>query len=106
MADQKKPQDRLPKKVPEPEPAEYFTFTGIDGCVYTAPNKASDVLSMGWVRKNRHLDEMDYVMTIVEMLIGDDQDVLAAWDAIPLGTPQFKDAQRAVADYIGATLGE
>ena len=105
MADQKKPQDHLSKKV-KPEGSEFFTFTGIDGRDYTAPNKASDVLSMGWVRKNRRLDEMDYVMTIVELLIGDDDEVMAAWDAIPLGTPQFKDAQRAVADYIGATLGE
>ena len=106
MAEPKKPQDHKPKAEKKPAPGEYLTFHTADGREWTAQHKASEVLSMGWVRRNRDRSELDYVMSIVELLIGDDKETLAAWDSIPFGSAEYHDGQQAVSDYIGATLGE
>ena len=64
----KKPADRKPKKKDAPEA---FTFEH-DGEQYTF-KPTYDVLTPGWLRKNRRRDETDAFFTMVEALVQDDE---------------------------------
>lgn len=99
MAAPKKPQDRKPKKV-EPRPDEPFEFEH-DGETFTL-SAPSDVLTVGWARKNRHRTLEDQLFTLIEAIA--DKDALAAID--DMRKAEFEEFQRAFYAHSGISLGE
>lgn len=99
MATPRKPQDRKPKTV-EARPDEPFEFEH-DGQTYTlaAP---SDILTVGWARKNRHRTLDDQLFTLIEAIAEDD--ALAAIDE--MRKPEFEKFQHDFFAHSGITLGE
>lgn len=78
MPESKVPQDRKPKKATKNEDVvEPFTFTH-DGKEYTL--QSADILSVGFARKIRHLDQSSQFFEILEALA--DDDALAAIDGM------------------------
>ncbi len=95
----KKPQDRKPKKV-TPTPDEPFEFQhGGETFILAAP---SEVLTVGFARKNRNRDQMDQFFTIIEALA--DADTLAAID--DMKKDEFHQFQLDFYAHAGIELGE
>jgi hypothetical protein len=102
MAEIKQPSDRKPK-ADKVKATDYFSFQ-LDGETYTMPNKTNDIITFGFIRKNRRRDEIDYVMTCIEALSDGDDDILDKLDAM-----SNRDNKRFVEDFLahlGASLGE
>lgn len=94
---------------------EFFSFE-IGDKKYTMPLKTDEVMTPRWVRLHRHLDEMDYMMTLLEDLSGasdealsEEQrqaslDILEALDSS--SWPDHKRVQRELVKHLRATQGE
>ena len=82
------------------ENTQPFTFTW-DGKEYTIPGVKS--LPTGIIRKTRKIeDETDQAFTVLELLLGEDSEALAALDAMPAS-----DFSNVMIEWQkGATLGE
>lgn len=87
----KTPQDHLP---PATEP---FTWTASDGTEITLPPKS--VIKAGWMRRNRHREEVDIIFLAIEEHASTEQ--LAAIDDLSMG--DVGDLWNA---WMGATPGE
>lgn len=119
MPDPRTPQDHKSKSKKKVDAPERFSFEH-DGETYTFPSATLDVLTPGFIRKNRRRDETDYFMTIVEALCGQDpdakdrglskeqidegEDILDVIDGLPWKAHQR--IQQELQDHIGASLGE
>lgn len=100
MADVKQPSDRKPK-ADKVKASEYFSFE-LDGEEYTMAHKTNDIITFGFIRKNRRRDELDYVLTCIEAL--SDDTILDVLDKM-----SNKDTQKFQEDFLahlGASLGE
>jgi hypothetical protein len=117
MPPRKQPQDRRAKTRPaaegngtEPEAEEadeYFTFTDRHGNEHTAPRKTLDILTPGFIRRNRKLEETDFVFTAIEELCGDTKEGAAILEVIDhMERQEFLDFQDAFVKHLGATMGE
>lgn len=97
----KKPQDRKKSKAD----LEYFSFE-YDGETYAFEGSLSILTKPGFVRKNRHKDEMDILFTLLEEIAGDE--ALAVID--DMETKEFEtfatQFNKAIEEYQGASLGE
>jgi hypothetical protein len=108
MATPKTPQDHLPKASEngtEPEVDEFFEFTTDDGTTHRMVKPTLDVITPGYVRRNRNNQE-ELVWGAIEKLGGED---LLAWiDSLSGrdGMAQWKRFQNEFMEHIGASLGE
>lgn len=92
---------------------EFFTFT-IDGEEFTMPEKTLDVITFGFIRKNRRRPADDYAFTALEALAGADDSgtvrssegrrILAALDK--LDGAESSRIMQEFEDHLGAALGE
>lgn len=97
----KKPQDRKSKASAD----DTFSFTA-GGETFTSP-PLLDVLTPGYIRKNRKLEEADFAFTLVESLFGDNDDAMAALDADwRLFNRVQADLTKMIQEKTQATLGE
>ena len=103
----KQPQDHKAKTSQDlDELDEYFSFDH-DGKTYVMPNKTLDILTVGFVRKNRRRDETDFVFTCIEELAGEDkhgEEIIKIIDDMP--REEFKEFQKSFTEHLGAALGE
>lgn len=100
MAEPRQPQDHRAKQEPD---EGYFTFTA-GGQQYTMPNRTLDVITPGYNRKHRKLDDEDRLWTILEDLAGDDSKILDSFDGMT--RDEWEKLQRDLARHLGATPGE
>lgn len=70
------PADRKPARE-----EQHFSFE-IDGETYTFPVPVSKVTSPGFIRRNRHRDELDLGFTVFETLAGDTDEGKRCLEAI------------------------
>jgi hypothetical protein len=109
------PQDRKDKIKTVDDLDDYFSFE-LGGNTYVLPLKTKDVLTPGWVRKHRRLEETDYIMTLLENLCGVDmpdvslEDRKTGSDILNLldkaGWPDHKRIQEELATHLQVTVGE
>jgi hypothetical protein len=101
MPETKKPEDHKKSKAE----LEFFAFE-YDGETYTFEKSLSALSKPGFIRKNRHKDEMDILFTIFETIAGDE--ALAVID--DMEQDEFEkfagEFSEAVEAYQGASLGE
>jgi hypothetical protein len=108
-AQPKQPQDHKPKKEAESngqdEPDEFFEFTASDGTTFRTIKPTLDVLTPGYVRRNRGNQE-ELVWGAIEQLA--DKDLLDWIDTLTgrEGNKEWKRFQNEFIDHIGASLGE
>lgn len=100
----KQPTDRKPKADEASEAAFQFTH---DGKTFTSP-PLIDILSPGFVRRNRDKEEMDFYFTMVEALFADQPEAIAAidtmsWDEFNIISESLVEQMRT---KVGATPGE
>lgn len=69
MAEPRKPQDHKKKAVKKEAPPARFSFVH-EGETYTFEHDTTDVLTPGFIRKNRH-DEGELTYSLLEQLAGD-----------------------------------
>lgn len=108
MPEPKKPMDHQPKKRADTSADEYFTFK-VGDAEYTMPHKTLDKIDFEFVRQNRRRDETDYVLTALEVLAADEDEVIS-----PEIVKAWKGMTRAESDtmlkdftkHLGATLGD
>lgn len=98
MSDIKQPQDRKSKAKKEPA---RFTFQA-NGKTYEFAKDTDDVITPGWLRKNRHLSPEDQFFTLVELLT--DEDTLDELDG--LSQKDFRRLQTEFYEHLGADRGE
>lgn len=101
MAETKKPQDHKASK----EELEYFTFEH-RGETYTFEGSLKTLSKPGFIRRNRHKDEMDILFTLLEEIAGDE-----ALEVIDdMEQDEFEkfagELNEAITEYNGASLGE
>lgn len=99
MAEPRKPQDHKKKVEKKTHPQARFSFEH-DGETYTFAKDTTDVLTPGFIRKNRH-DEGEIVFGLIESLAG--EDVLEVVDNM-----SFKDSaalQAKFLEYVNAFIG-
>jgi hypothetical protein len=100
MGEPRQPQDRKPKQ----EPAEgYFTFTA-GGEQYTMPKRTRSVVTPGYNRRHRKLEDEDRLWTILEDLADRDESILDAFEV--MSEDEWQQMQRDLAAHLGATPGE
>jgi hypothetical protein len=92
------PQDRRRKKA-KSDPT--FSFD-LDGETYTFDKPTSDVITTGWLRKNRHRNEEDQFFTAIEGLAS--EDVLEVID--DLEPKEFRRLYKEFFEHLGADRGE
>lgn len=84
----------------------HFTFEH-NGETYEMPNKTTDVITYGFIRKNRRRDETDYTATALEALAGDGEEGRRVLDVLDsLTAKEFRAVNSAFSEHLGATLGE
>lgn len=100
----KKPQDRKPKA--EDAPTDVFEFTHDDVTFTSKP--FLDVLTPGFLRRNRQRETMDFYFTMLEALYADQPAAVAAFDA--MSWPEFnalsEQLETQMREKVGANLGE
>ena len=106
MVEPRQPQDHR-QKATKPEPEEFFSFTA-GGEQFTMPRKTLDVVTPGYNRRMRKLDDEDRLWTILEDLADGDEAILAAFDGMtgPEGRREWEQLQRDLAAHLGASPGE
>lgn len=100
MPEIKQPADRK-AKVAKVEPDDYFTFTIGDEEV-TCENRTMEIMTFGWVRKNRRLDNADYILTAFEAIAGDK--ILDLMDDVQ--GPESRRIMEQFQEHLGAHQGE
>lgn len=105
----KQPQDHRPKAektdTDQPEADEYFEFSAEDGTTFRMVRPTLDVITPGYVRRNRNNQE-ELVWGAIEQLA--DKELLAWIDGLSgrEGMDQWKRFQNEFMEHIGASLGE
>lgn len=99
MASPRTLQDHKPKKT-QPDPSAPFAFEHNGETFQLAAPE--DVLTAGFTRQIRKLNQVDQLFTMIEALA--DEDALAAIDEMK--KTEFERFQRDFFEHIGADLGE
>lgn len=99
-ANAKKPADHQ-----EPSEQARFSFDH-DGTTYTFGRPTAEVITPGWLRRNRKTDELDATYTAIEMLA--DDSILNVLDN--MGFKEHFEVQNAFGEHVqevmGVSLGE
>lgn len=85
---------------------QHFSFDA-DGKTYTFPEPVSKVTAPGFIRRNRHRDELDLGFTVFETLAGDSDEGAACLEAIDTMTPdEFTEMVDAFWNFADVPKGE
>lgn len=103
MPQAKTPQDRKPKG--EVDPDSVFTFTH-KGKRYSFSRPTAEVITPGWLRRNRKVEETDAQYTAIEQLA--DEDVLDVLDNMTWAEHGkfHEDFGNHMQEVMGVSLGE
>lgn len=90
----------------KPKDEKLFSFDH-DGKTHTFPEPVSRITSPGFVRRNRHRDEVDFGFTAIEELAGDTPQGKECLDAVDDMTPdEFNSLCEAIFSFAEMPLGE
>ena len=104
MPQTKQPTDRKPKNVNGTAP-DVFAFTH-KGKRYEFARPTAEVITPGWLRRNRKMEDVDATYSAIEQLADDDVlDVIDAMSWADHGTFQ-ENFQEHMQQVMGVTMGE
>lgn len=99
-ANAKKPSDHQTKQVALDDVPDVFSFTH-DGTEYKFDRPTGEVITPGWLRRNRKTDDTDAQYSAIEQLASDD--VLDVIDN--MGWDEHRRMQTAFTEHVQATMG-
>ena len=104
----KQPQDRRPKQGADaaPEGIEPLIYTALDGTEYEVDGSLLvDVLTPGWLRKHRHMGDMDVTFELLEACASPEllEALDASWEELGKFSDVFNPYWR---ETLGASVGE